>query len=119
MADRGKVEGHRTEGGGQRLQDHTVSSRGHGPGDTGRESVSCQTRTEFTVTQTEDTVLNLTSGFPKFLSCDLKPGFSRLGAKINGETLAYDMSASGFTYYPSLQVPTQQKAPLKSSSFPE
>lgn len=75
--------------------------------------------TEFTATQTEDTVLILTSGFSKFLSCDLKPGFSRLGAKINGETLAYDMSASGFTYYPSLQVPTQQKAPLKSSSFPE
>lgn len=119
MADRGKVEGHQAEGGGQRLQDHTVSSWGHGLGVTGRESVSCQTRTEFTVTQTEDTVLILTSGFSEFLSCDLKPGFSRLGAKINGETLAYDMSGSGFTYYPSFQVPTQQKVSLKSSSFPE
>lgn len=81
VAERGKAEGHRAEGGGQRLQDHTVSSWGHGLGDTGRESVSCQTRTEFTVTQTEDTVLILTSGFSKFLSCDLKPGFSRLGGQ--------------------------------------
>lgn len=70
VAERGKVEGHRAEGGAQRLQDHAVSSWGHGLGDTGRESVSCQTRTEFTVTQTEDTVLILTSGFSKFLSCD-------------------------------------------------
>lgn len=30
--------------------------------------------TEFTVTQTQDTVLILTSGFSKFQSCDLKPG---------------------------------------------
>lgn len=81
VAERGKAEGHRAEGGGQRLQDHTVSSWGHSLGDTGRESVSCQTRTEFTVTQTEDTVLILTSGFSKFLSCDWKPGFCRLGGK--------------------------------------